>query len=158
MKESENAAGSFWTLQEFTPVGRTAWYALQQHTGAGVARQYTGSRHELEHLAEALGIAPRLLPATTETEFWRTCRFEEPNMREAHVDLGICRGPFVAITPHSIVPAATSKNFVTNSPGRPEEGLPDVSNNVVVPRSSGRASVLETPLRELPGKARGLSR
>lgn len=61
--------GSVWTLQEFTQVAGKPWYALQQHSDAGVQRQYTGFDHEMTALCRTLRVTPERLPPTTEEEF-----------------------------------------------------------------------------------------
>lgn len=129
MRDSNHAAaGFFWTLQEFARVGRSPWYALRQHTKTGIERQYTGFKHEMETLAKALGIVPRLLPETTEARFWSS------TMQE--------------ITPKRLV--AHGKHLV--------ERPPDIGTNVVAQHSNRRGSVMDTAARELAAKARGRGR
>ena len=58
-----------WTLQEFTQVAGKPWFALQEHTDAGVQRQFSGYKHELAALCRKLRISPERLAPTTEEEF-----------------------------------------------------------------------------------------
>jgi hypothetical protein len=62
---------TFRTLQEFAEVAGKPWYALQRHSDAGVERQYTGYRDEVDAPTRQLGICYEELPATTEEEFLR---------------------------------------------------------------------------------------
>ena len=63
--------GKRWTLQQFCTIARRPWYALQEQTDAGIVRQFTGYRHELETLARQMNITPEELPPITEQEFFR---------------------------------------------------------------------------------------
>lgn len=62
--------GTLWTLQQFTTLAGRPWYALQQHSDAGIRHQLTGYRHEMEARARELRITPQELPPTTEEAFF----------------------------------------------------------------------------------------
>jgi hypothetical protein len=83
--------GTIWTLQQFTTVAGKPWYALQQHTDAGVERQYTGYRHEMDALCRELRIVPEALPPTTEEEFLRRWANELPDKRPLRSSTGRLR-------------------------------------------------------------------
>lgn len=65
-----NSKDQLWTLQQFAIVAGQPWFALQLHSDGGVERQFTGYRHEMDSLAEKLGIAPEELPVITEGEYF----------------------------------------------------------------------------------------
>ena len=69
--------GWHWTLQQFTTVCGKPWYALQVQTDAGVLRQWTGYRHEMDELSKKLGVEPEELPPTTEEEFFACFIFQD---------------------------------------------------------------------------------
>jgi hypothetical protein len=153
----QTGAVSFWTLQEFTRVGRSPWYALQQHTPEGIDRQYTGFKHEMDTLAQALGVTPRMLPATGEAEFWRTLGFDLTKVREPHTDCGVDRGSIVGVAAHAIVQEISPQNLVAHN-RHDLERSPAAGKRVAIEYSHGRDSVRDTPLHELGPKAKGLGR
>lgn len=60
---------SRWTLQQFTTLPGGPWLALQEQDDAGIMRQFTGYRHELEAIARQLRVTPQELEPITEQEF-----------------------------------------------------------------------------------------
>jgi hypothetical protein len=69
-RENQQHTPEQWTLQRFAEVAGQPWFALQQHGPDGVQRQYTGHAHEVAELAAQMRITPRVLPATTEEQFY----------------------------------------------------------------------------------------
>lgn len=159
MKWSDHAAaGSVWTLQELTIVGRHPWYALPQHSITGIALQYTGYQHELDDLARARGVVPRMRPPTNADYFWRTYGVDErPKMCEPHKDSGTYRGLIVGVTANSIIQEIASKHRIAHN-AHDLDRSPVRGERVVVHYSNGRGAVKDSPLREFAGKSRGLVR
>jgi hypothetical protein len=61
---------SRWTFQEFTDIAGRPWFALSEENDAGVVRQFTGYRREMDALAAPLGIVPEELAPIEEGEFF----------------------------------------------------------------------------------------
>jgi hypothetical protein len=60
-----------WTLQAFTEINGKPWMALQEHAADGsIERQITGFEHELRQTAQQNNITPRVLPPTSEEQFY----------------------------------------------------------------------------------------
>jgi hypothetical protein len=60
-----------WTLQAFTEINGQPWMALQEHAADGsIERQITGFEHELRQTAQQNNITPRVLPPTSEEQFY----------------------------------------------------------------------------------------
>jgi hypothetical protein len=60
-----------WTLQAFTEINGEPWMALQEHAADGsIERQITGFEHELRQTAQQNNITPRVLPPTSEEQFY----------------------------------------------------------------------------------------
>ena len=60
-----------WTLQAFTEINGQPWMALQEHAADGsIERQITGFEHELRQPAQQNNITPRVLPPTSEEQFY----------------------------------------------------------------------------------------
>ena len=60
-----------WTLQAFTEITGQPWMALQEHAADGsIERQITGFEHELRQTAQQNNITPRVLPPTSEEQFY----------------------------------------------------------------------------------------
>jgi hypothetical protein len=60
-----------WTLQAFSEINGQPWMALQEHAADGsIERQITGFEHELRQTAQQNNITPRVLPPTSEEQFY----------------------------------------------------------------------------------------